>query len=75
MPLAWGVYLGMFEETLPSGGAGGHMRLIIGYNGRTSEVIYSDSWGVEHAFKKMPIKQAWAITTGLYAIEPRYKIR
>ena len=71
-PLAWSVVLGLVAETPPLHGAlGGHMRLIIGYNNRTEELLYSDSWGQGHEFKRMPAGDAWAITTGLYAIEKR----
>ena len=70
VPLMWGVQLGIFKEgDLPQSG-GGHMRLIIGYNTKTGEVLYSDSWGAKHALKRMPMDQACAITTGLYYIEP-----
>jgi hypothetical protein len=46
------------------------MRLIIGYNAKTSELLYSDSWGAEHALKRMPMDEACAMTTGMYYIEP-----
>jgi hypothetical protein len=72
IPLLWSVYLGTFAETpaLPPG-EGFHMRVIIGYNDRTQTVIYSDSWGAGHEFKKMPFDRAWTITTGLYSFDPR----
>ena len=70
VPIMWGVELGLFkEDDLPQSG-GGHMRLIIGYNTKTSEILYSDSWGAEHALKRMPMDQACAMTNGLYYIEP-----
>lgn len=70
VPLMWGVQLGLFkEENLPQT-FGGHMRLIIGYNAQTSEIMYSDSWGAEHALKRMPMDNACSITTGLYYLEP-----
>jgi hypothetical protein len=70
VPLMWGVQLGLFkEEGVPQSG-GGHMRLIIGYNTKTNEILFSDSWGAEHALKRMPMDNACAITTGLYYIEP-----
>ncbi|MEM7397106.1 MAG: hypothetical protein AAF492_32685, partial [Verrucomicrobiota bacterium] len=74
-PLAWSVFVGKVPETPRVRGFGGHMRLIIGYNSRTSELIYSDTWGRGHEIKRMPMSDAWAITTGLYLIEPRYKTR
>ena len=46
------------------------MRLIIGYNNKTNELIYSDSWGARHAMKRMPSDNAFAMTTGLYYMEP-----
>jgi hypothetical protein len=70
VPIMWGVQLGLYKEgDLPQSG-GGHMRLIIGYNAKTSEILYSDSWGAEHALKRMPMDQAFAMTTGMYYIEP-----
>lgn len=70
VPIMWGVQLGMFKEgDLPQSG-GGHMRLIIGYNTKTQEVLFSDSWGAEHVLKRMPMDEAFTITTGMYYIEP-----
>lgn len=70
VPLMWGVQLGLFkEEGLPQS-FGGHMRLIIGYNAKTSEILYSDSWGAEHALKRIPMDNACSMTTGLYYLEP-----
>jgi len=72
IPLCWGVYLGLAkEEKLLPQTTGAHMRLIIGYNDTTSEMIYSDSWGAGHEFKKMSYSDAWTITTGLYSFDPR----
>ncbi len=70
-PLLWGVALGIVDETpkLPQAN-GGHMRLIIGYNKNTSEVIYTDSWGAGHEFKRMLLQHAFLITTGIYSILP-----
>jgi len=72
IPLIWGVELGLVGENpeLPQA-AGGHMRLIIGANPRTSEILYSDSWGSAHALKRMNLDDAWTITTGLYVMLPR----
>lgn len=72
VPLLWGVQLGVVAETpeLPQA-SGGHMRLIIGCNPRTQEILYSDSWGSGHALKRMPLADAWTITTGLYTMLPR----
>lgn len=70
VPLMWGVHLGLIKEgNLPQSG-GGHMRLIIGYNEKTGELLFSDSWGAGHELKRMPAEDAWTITDSLYAIEP-----
>jgi hypothetical protein len=71
-PMLWSVHLGKVPETpaLPQGG-GGHMRLIIGYNQATGEVLYSDTWGRGHELKRMKWEDAWTITGGLYLVEPR----
>lgn len=70
IPLAWGVQLGIVPEPNIPQGAGGHMRLIIGYNTKTNELIFSDSWGAGHEKKRMPFDDAWSITTSLLRIEP-----
>jgi hypothetical protein len=69
-PLLWCVQLGMAPEAGIPQNAGGHMRLIIGYNTTKQEVLYSDSWGAGHELKKMPAADAWTITTGITTIEP-----
>lgn len=70
IPLLWCVQLGLLSEKgLPQGG-GGHMRLIIGYNPKTQEVLYSDSWGAGHELKRMAADDAWTMTTQLMTIEP-----
>ncbi|OGV51735.1 MAG: hypothetical protein A2017_10360 [Lentisphaerae bacterium GWF2_44_16] len=72
LPVAWSVRLGIVkEEKRNSQTGGGHMRLIIGYNDKTSELIYSDSWGDGHEFKKMPYDNAWAITVNSILFMPR----
>jgi hypothetical protein len=47
------------------------MRLIIGYNPQTREILYSDSWGLGHEEKRMSLEDAYVITTGLIVVEPR----
>ncbi|GAA5122440.1 C39 family peptidase [Luteolibacter yonseiensis] len=72
VPLLWALSLGRYPETgreNPQGG-GGHMRTIIGYNAKTDEVIFSDSWGAGHEIKKMKGRDACAATNGLYLVEP-----
>ena len=70
IPVMWGVELGLYPEAEIPQAHGGHMRLIIGYNNKTSELIYSDSWGAQHAMKRMPMDNAFPMTTGLYFMEP-----
>ena len=70
IPLAWCLRLGMFPEPGIPQQAGGHMRLIIGYNDKTQEVIYTDSWGKGHEFKKMPLNQAYAMSMCMYTMSP-----
>jgi hypothetical protein len=72
MPLLWALHLGRYPETgrenMQVGG--GHMRTIIGYNSKTDEVLFSDSWGAGHELKRMKGRDACAATLGLYHIEP-----
>jgi hypothetical protein len=70
LPLLWSVQLGLLpEKDVPQSG-GGHMRLIIGYNLKSQEILYSDSWGAGHELKRMSLADAWTITTQLMSIEP-----
>ena len=71
MPLVWCVILGVIPDKSAPQAAGGHRRLIIGYNDRTGEVIYSDTWGAAHEFKTMSYEDAWTITTRTMYINPR----
>lgn len=70
IPLLWSVQLGLVQEPEIPQANGGHMRLIIGYNAKTQEIIYSDSWGAGHERKRMKLEDAWTITTALLSIEP-----
>ncbi len=70
VPLLWTVMLGLTKERDIPQTAGGHMRLIIGYNLKTEEILYSDSWGAGNELKRMPAADAWTITTGAMTIEP-----
>ena len=72
VPLPWSVILGKVPEKPRIIGFGGHLRLIIGYNPATKELIYTDSWGYGHEYKRMSIEDAWMITMGMYAILPRH---
>lgn len=73
VPLLWGLELGIYAENgepAPQAG-GGHMRLILGLNEKTQELIFSDSWGAGHELKRMKLKEAYVVTKGLYMIEPQ----
>lgn len=72
-PIIWSCLVGFYPEIPDIGAQGvfGHMRLIIGYNTKKKEILYSDSWGGEHALKRLPIEQAWAMTKGLIILRPR----
>ncbi len=70
IPLLWTVQLGLFNEPGVRQSGGGHMRLIIGYNSKTGEILFSDSWGAGHELKRIPAADAWTITTGVSTIEP-----
>lgn len=70
IPLCWCLCLGMFpEKGIPQAG-GGHMRLIIGYNEKTQEIIYTDSWGKGHEFKKMPLAHAYTCSISMFTMSP-----
>lgn len=71
MPVLWGVTLGMVKEGKLPQNVGGHMRLISGYNPRTDEIIYSDSWGKGHDLKKISWGKAWAMTNMAYVFIPK----
>jgi hypothetical protein len=70
-PLLWSVRLGLVTEQPPlPQTSGGHMRLIIGYNEKSGEVLYSDSWGAGHEMKRMSLDHAFGITEGLCTVLP-----
>ncbi len=70
IPIFWGVMLGMFPEPGLPQASGGHMRLIIGYNEKTNEILYTDSWGAGHELKRMPEDWAFAITHEAFFLKP-----
>ena len=72
LPLLWALELGRYPEKtqLNPQTAGGHMRMIIGYNDSTEEIIFSDSWGSGHEFKKMKMSDAYKATHGLFVLKP-----
>lgn len=68
-PLIWGAVLGIAAEPdIAPYTSGGHLRLIIGFNDKTKEIIYSDPWGPKHATKRMALADAYAITMSLHAL-------
>ena len=73
VPMVWGVMVGLYPETPPLHirGAFGHIRLIVGLNPKTDEVLYSDTWGAGHELKRMPFSDAWAMTVSLHVVKPR----
>ena len=51
--------------------AGGHQRMIIGYNAKTNEIAISDSWSKAFAIRWMTLPEANAINAGqTFVIEP-----
>ncbi len=48
----------------------GHIRLLIGYNEKTGEIAYSDTWGKGHELKKMTLAEAFMGTEALIAVQP-----
>lgn len=72
IPLLWALELGRFPEKpqLNPQTAGGHMRMIIGYNEKTREIIFSDTWGAGHEAKRMSMTHAYAATHGLFVLKP-----
>lgn len=75
-PVCWLVYLGWSDEKNPEGAMkpkgkrNPHMRLIVGYNKLTKEILYSDPWGEGHELKRMPLEDAFMLTNGLYSVLP-----
>ena len=70
IPVLWSLFLGVFPEKQILQPSGGHMRLIIGYNMKTEELIYSDSWGAGHEKKRMKMDEGYAMTTGVRTLVP-----
>ena len=71
IPVIWDVMLGKIEEPgVPRQAGGGHLRLLIGYNAKTGEVLYSDTWGAGHELKRMPQADAWTITVAMQSLKP-----
>jgi hypothetical protein len=72
LPLLWSLELGRFPEVpqLSPQTAGGHMRMIIGYNEKAQEIIFSDSWGAKHEAKRMKMSDAYKASHGLFVLIP-----
>jgi len=68
LPLLWALELGRYPEKpqLSPQTAGGHMRMIIGYNEQTGEIAFSDSWGAVGEERWMTQEEAQAISQGGY---------
>jgi len=73
IPLFWSVNLGTYPEPGLMQSGGSHMRLIIGYNDKKKEILYSDSWGAGHELKRMPADWAWTISRCLVYMKPLSK--
>lgn len=73
VPLIWSCVVGKYPEVPPINPPGtyGHIRLIIGYNEKTDDLLYSDTWGPGHELKRIPFDDAWAMTLGLHVLKPR----
>lgn len=72
IPLLWSLEVGLFPEEPPlkEQTSGGHMRMIIGYNTKANQLIFSDSWGAGHEHKTMEANDAYRATHGLFVMKP-----
>jgi hypothetical protein len=70
LPVVWHVYLGLFAEPGMWPMQGAHARLIIGYNKKSGDILYTDTWGRGHELKRMNLDEAVSITLGLYIVKP-----
>lgn len=71
IPVFWGVTLGIYPERgVNPQTSGGHMRLIIGYNDKKKEILYTDTWGEGHELKRMPEDWAFTITHDAFYLKP-----
>ncbi|MDR0933017.1 MAG: C39 family peptidase, partial [Victivallales bacterium] len=71
IPLCWSTFIFPSLKDTSSNEFGMHMRIITGYNSKTGEIIFSDSWGAGHEKKTLKDSDAWAITVNLVSLEPR----
>lgn len=72
IPVLWSLMLGKYPEipAISPQTAGGHMRMIIGYNLEKNQVLFSDSWGSGHDLKRMDLRHAYRASTGVFTIAP-----
>ncbi|QYY37097.1 C39 family peptidase [Ruficoccus sp. ZRK36] len=49
----------------------GHCRLIIGIHPEEGTVVYSDSWGPDHAFKTMPYSDYLSLNRYMFVLDPK----
>ena len=70
--MAWSMVVGLLPENGKPArqGGGGHMRMIMGYNEKTNELIFSDSWGNGHEVKRIDAGAAMLVSSGIYEIRP-----
>ncbi len=73
IPLLWAVQLGIYPENPPNAAqaGGGHMRLIIGANEKSGELLFTDSWGSGHELKRMKMADAFKATMAVWVVEPK----
>ena len=83
-PLLWAVQLPITPVAVRTGfpgsaaegqikdpqSGGGHMRLIIGYNSKTNDIIFTDSWGAGHEIKRMAFGDADRMTQAVFTMQP-----
>jgi hypothetical protein len=70
IPVGWCLQLGLFPEPGLPQARGGHMRLITGYNSKTKQIIYTDSWGNGHGKKRMDAGKAFSMTNAILVLPP-----
>jgi hypothetical protein len=70
--IAWSMVVGLLQENGEPArqSGGGHMRMIIGYNDKLKQFIFSDSWGSGHEIKTIDMKSAYIVTSDIYEIIP-----
>lgn len=49
----------------------GHIRLLIGYNPDSNDIVYSDSWGAGHEFKTMKIDEYFNMSIETWILNPK----